>query len=60
MPYTGQAEGVLLRSRVVPILQEMIENWRGPNFTVQLPTTEMLNFWDMARCDEVLESMHFK
>ena len=38
----------------------MIQDWRGPFFSLMLPTGGTVNFWDMARCDEILAKTDFK
>jgi hypothetical protein len=53
-------DGIVLRNRLLPKLQQMMANCRSANFAIRLADGSVLNFWDTARCDEELIKVNYK
>lgn len=54
------SEGIVLCSRLLPVMQRLRENCHTTDFRIQLRDGSVLNFWDIERCDEELVKVDYK
>jgi len=55
--------GQVVRNIIIPFVFVMMDQFRGPSFSVALPPgadLPSLDFWDFEACDRILNNLSFK